>query len=77
MPDDQTVLVNTTPKYYGGFENTFTYKGFSLDVFLQFVKQLGANDLYTLIPCLASSTRGFSNQPATVIKAMAKTRRDH
>jgi hypothetical protein len=29
------------PKYFGGFNNTFTYKHFSLDVMLQFVKQKG------------------------------------
>ncbi len=38
--------VITTPKYFGGVSNTFTYKGFSLDVFLQFTKQMGANYLY-------------------------------
>jgi hypothetical protein len=29
------------PKYFGGFNNSFTYKHFSLDVMLQFVKQIG------------------------------------
>ncbi|WP_177230286.1 SusC/RagA family TonB-linked outer membrane protein [Chitinophaga sp. CF118] len=29
------------PKYFGGFNNSFTYKHFSLDVMLQFVKQTG------------------------------------
>jgi TonB-linked SusC/RagA family outer membrane protein len=27
------------PQYYGGLQNSFTYKGFSLDFFLQFTKQ--------------------------------------
>lgn len=31
------------PKLYGGFRNTFDYKGFQLDVFLEFRKQKGYN----------------------------------
>ncbi|RBQ02439.1 SusC/RagA family TonB-linked outer membrane protein [Pedobacter miscanthi] len=31
---DQHVYGNNDPKYYGGFNNTFTYKGFELDIFL-------------------------------------------
>jgi TonB-dependent starch-binding outer membrane protein SusC len=30
-----------TKEYYGGWGNTFNYKGFSLDIFLQYVKQTG------------------------------------
>ena len=33
--------------YFGGFSNTFNYKGLSLDVFFQFVKQTGRNLLYS------------------------------
>lgn len=32
-----------TQKYYGGFQNSFVYKGWQLDVFVQFVKQTGIN----------------------------------
>ncbi|MBW8685575.1 SusC/RagA family TonB-linked outer membrane protein [Chitinophaga rhizophila] len=35
----------TEPKFYGGLSNTFSYKGFSLDVFLQFTKQTGTSFL--------------------------------
>jgi len=38
------VPVNTNPEYYGGIKNTFTFKGFQLDVLLQFVKKLGLNE---------------------------------
>jgi TonB-linked SusC/RagA family outer membrane protein len=31
------------PKYFGGFNNSFTYKHFSLEVMLQFVKQTGSD----------------------------------
>ncbi|THU38394.1 SusC/RagA family TonB-linked outer membrane protein [Niastella caeni] len=38
------VAITTNPKYYGGIKNTITWKGFQLDVLLQFVKQLGLNE---------------------------------
>lgn len=60
IPDDLNGLVNVDPKLYGGLGNTFTYKGFSLDIFLQFTRRT-ANDYfekYGLLP-------GFMyNQPA-------------
>ncbi|WP_226388757.1 SusC/RagA family TonB-linked outer membrane protein [Penaeicola halotolerans] len=34
--DDFTVLGNAQPKFVGGFNNTFSYKGFDLQVFMQF-----------------------------------------
>ncbi len=40
---DKTELINTTPQFYGGFANTFSYKGFSLDFLFQFVNQTGIN----------------------------------
>ncbi len=39
---DQTVIGNGTPKYMGGFTNSISYKGLSLDVFFQFI---GGNDV--------------------------------
>ncbi|HEV3252731.1 MAG TPA: SusC/RagA family TonB-linked outer membrane protein, partial [Puia sp.] len=38
-PDDLHALKNTSPVFYGGFQNTFSYKGWRLDIFFQFVKQ--------------------------------------
>ncbi len=35
-------------KYYGGLNNTLTYKGIQLGIFLQFVRQLGYNPLYQM-----------------------------
>lgn len=32
--EDRTVIGNTTPKHFGGFNNTFTYKGLDLSIFL-------------------------------------------
>ncbi|HEY0176256.1 MAG TPA: SusC/RagA family TonB-linked outer membrane protein, partial [Pedobacter sp.] len=40
-PNDMAILGTTTPKFYGGLQNTFTYKNWSLDFFFQFVKQEG------------------------------------
>lgn len=35
--NDQVVLGNTLPDFFGGMTNTFSWKGLSLDVFFQFV----------------------------------------
>ncbi len=40
---DRSVLGSTLPKYYGGLTNTFSYKGFSLEVFLRYT---GGNKVY-------------------------------
>lgn len=58
----QTEYVNLTPKFYGGFQNTMRYKSFSLDVLLQFNKQLAQTLNFgntTLFP-----GRFNTNQPA-------------
>lgn len=34
--EDKTVIGNATPTFYGGLNNTFSYKGFDLSVFLTF-----------------------------------------
>lgn len=34
--EDKTVIGNANPKFYGGLNNTFTYKNFDLSVFLTF-----------------------------------------
>lgn len=39
--DNLFELGNHDPKYFGGMRNTFTYKGISLDVFIEFRKQSG------------------------------------
>jgi TonB-linked SusC/RagA family outer membrane protein len=37
------------PQFYGGFSNTFTYKGISLEILFQFVKRNGVNPLSTYL----------------------------
>jgi len=69
-PDDATVLINTNPKFYGGFQNNFQFKGFELSVFFQFVKQIGRNYLFS-----NSYAPGFyfaQNQSAIVLNRWQK-----
>jgi TonB-linked SusC/RagA family outer membrane protein len=40
---DFAPIADVQPKYFGGFGNTFTYKGFSLSVMFQFSKQTAEN----------------------------------
>lgn len=60
-----------TQKYYGGILNSFKYNGFQLDIFVQFVKQLGYNyNKYFIYPGFFSG--GLSNQPTYVLKRWQK-----
>jgi TonB-linked SusC/RagA family outer membrane protein len=71
---DKTVVINKLPKFYGGFQNTFNYKGFELDFIWQFVKQIGTPIIYnnstSISPGVFSS--GSSNQPAAVLDRWQK-----
>ncbi len=40
---DYVVMGNTDPKFYGGLQNSFSYKNFSLDFLFSFVKKDGYN----------------------------------
>jgi len=42
---DKTEFVDLAPRYYGGFQNSFTYKQWSLDVFFSFTSRRGPNAL--------------------------------
>ena len=65
---DKTVILNFLPRFYGGFQNTFRYKGLQLDVLFQFVRQMAPNVYYI------STTPGAfgSNQPLTVLNRWQK-----
>lgn len=52
--DDETVIGDYQPEFLGGFTNTFTYKGFTLDAFFQFVQGV---DVY-------NNTLQFTTNPA-------------
>lgn len=54
-PDWGGPIGNLAPKFYGGISNAFQYKHFSLDIFLEFKKQLG----YSYLANLYSSSPGI------------------
>ncbi|SEW26104.1 TonB-linked outer membrane protein, SusC/RagA family [Chitinophaga sp. YR573] len=58
---DRTILFDPNPKWYGGFYNTFQYKGFQLDIMLQYVRQKAQNYRFGNLP-----GTNVSNQPAIV-----------
>lgn len=59
---DQQTIKFTGPKFFGGFQNSFDYKGFQIDVLFQFAKQNGRNYIYT------TGTPGYMfNQPDYVL----------
>jgi TonB-linked SusC/RagA family outer membrane protein len=64
-PRDIFATKPVTQQYYGGFQNGITYDGFRLDIFFQFVKQLGANYLTSFLYPSGSVNQ---NQPAFVQK---------
>ncbi|MEP7376210.1 MAG: SusC/RagA family TonB-linked outer membrane protein [Chitinophagaceae bacterium] len=62
-PDDLQALKEIAKRYYGGIQNSFTYKSFQFDIFFQFVKQTGTNYLY-IFPVPPGT---LSNQPTVVL----------
>jgi len=60
---DRIILVNTDPDFYGGLQNTFTYKGLQLSLLFEFKKQIGLNYNSTIT---ASPPGALRNQPIIV-----------
>lgn len=71
---DRTVFISRFPKFYSGFQNSFTYKGIQLDFLFQFVKQTGYNDLtfWNSSRYPGMFVRGNSNQPVTILDRWQK-----
>lgn len=68
--DDQEIIGNAQPKFYGGFNNNLRYKGFDLTAFLQY--NVG-NKIYN---SAASNTQGMSTvygQDAAVLNRWTPT----
>lgn len=66
---DETEVIDRTPRFYGGLQNTFSYKGFSLDFLLQFTKQKGYDDTkfgYTT-PGVFGTLGVSGNQPEAIL----------
>ncbi|MBT2563116.1 MULTISPECIES: SusC/RagA family TonB-linked outer membrane protein [unclassified Pedobacter] len=67
---DNYVLENTDPVFYGGFQNSFIYKGFQLDVSFNFTKQ---NQKTTTFGYgFGPGTKNSGNQPLYVLNAWQK-----
>ena len=67
---DRISIVKTDPKFYGGFLNSFGFKGIQLDVFFDFRKQTGENYLLNF----NASTPGYNyqNQPLIALNRWQK-----
>lgn len=46
-PQDNQIIKDLNPSYYGGISNTFTYGRFNLDILFNFTKQLGMDYVAT------------------------------
>jgi hypothetical protein len=68
---DYQALGNLDPKFYGGWNNSISYRNISLDIFLECRKQLGSNFLADQ----AARVPGFFyyNQPKLVLDRWQKT----
>ncbi|TXF79623.1 SusC/RagA family TonB-linked outer membrane protein [Chryseobacterium sp.] len=67
-PDDAQALRTLGPEYFGGFQNSFTYRNLSFSFLLQFVKQENWNYIRTM------STPGVMvNQPTEFLNVWSAT----
>jgi len=65
--NDQTYIGNPWPKLFGGFTNTFTYKGFELSVLLTFTY---GNDIYNYLAMVNSNPNNINLSRNLLIHAM-------
>jgi len=66
QPQDNVVLEDPNPKWFGSVANTFTYKGFSLDVLFRVVRQIGRS---ALTQASANLPPGFAQNISTATLA--------
>jgi TonB-linked SusC/RagA family outer membrane protein len=59
--EDYIPTYNLDPKFYGGFNNSFNYKGWELNLFFEFKKQIGYN--YNNYPVYNFTPGGMYNLP--------------
>ncbi|OQP67829.1 hypothetical protein A4R26_32670 [Niastella populi] len=70
IPDsknDATIILDRNPKYYGGIQNSISYKAFELDFLFQYVKQTGISYEPGYLPGWLNQ-----NQPVTVLNRWQK-----
>ncbi len=63
-PQDRTIIGNAMPDYYFGFTNTFSYKGFSLDVLFTGVQ---GNDVFNASRIDLEGMQNSKNQSIAVL----------
>jgi TonB-linked SusC/RagA family outer membrane protein len=63
---DMNTYITAQPQFYGGFQNSFSYKVFQLDLLFQFVKQQRIVNLFNGIPG-TYSVNNVLNQPTEVL----------
>lgn len=66
--NDYAYRGSLNPSFYGGFRNTFSYKGVELDFFFSFRKQKGKTYLASIYRAYAPPPGTMSNQPVDVLK---------
>lgn len=71
--ENKTEFINTSPKFFGGFSNSISYKGITLDIFFQFTKQTGKNYLYSFTGYPGISNTAIANQPKEVLNRWRKS----
>lgn len=66
---DRTVIGNSSPDIFGGFNNTFTYKNVSLNIFLDYAY---GNEIYNAHRAALESMSNYDNQSTSVLNYWQK-----
>lgn len=61
---DKTVIGSSMPDFFGGIQNTFKYKQFTLDVFVQ---AIAGNEVFNYVRYANESMVGIQNQSTNVL----------
>jgi len=61
---DKTVIGSSLPEFYGGINNKFSFRRWSLNAFIQFVK---GNEVFNYVRYRNESMTGFENQSKNVL----------
>jgi len=66
---DRVKVINTSPDYFGSMSNTFSYKGFSLNVLFRGIKQVGISTFGQVLASGGSPVPGYSgvNFPTAIL----------
>jgi TonB-linked SusC/RagA family outer membrane protein len=67
---DRVVLGNAQPKFFGGFTNTFAWKGFDLNIFMTFSY---GNKIYNATKSGLEDLTGWRNQDRVVLNRWTET----